>query len=280
MKIVPNLFCRRSLLLALALLFSAGQGYSSGGQVTRLAVSSLSQAMPLPLDKSTHRSELMVGILSLAVGPMIMLAVSEAQEPLLTVMGGVLTACGVVMCAGKVLSGVIGLATRHTKASLLDLDNSIVIYDSGEVTSDGHPFKLGLIDGAGSNYSTTRNSPITVASADGVQHTIKARQIKRVLDLTDYYAKALDEQATVGVEQPLLSDLRHEPRKYLDNAVVVFEHGGKNYLETFSGIKHTDDGGVELIIVDSNRKYTVISIDSEGKPALDGEPLQAVLFLP
>ena len=90
----------------------------------------------------------------------------------------------------------------------------------------------------------------------------------------------LDEQATIGSEQYPLDFLRDTSHELLDSAVIAFEHEGTNYLETFSGRLQTDNGGVELIIESSNSREIVISVDSEGKPVLNGEPLQAVIFLP
>ena len=272
MKTCANILGKKSLLLTLALLFSAGPGYASAGQASRVVVSSLKEVMsvlpPLPADKSLQRSVLKVSIMSLFVGPMIMLAVSEAHEPGLTFMGGVLTACGVVGCLAN---AAIGLANRG-EASLLN--GSIVIYDS-----DGN-YKLGLVkEGGGKQLSRIKNSPLKIAAAEGVIRTIEAKQIKHVLDLNDYYANVLDEKVTLDDQQLSLEDAASIGN--LLGATVVYRHNDKNYLNTVSGVTFTDDDKIEKLVLEGTAfNKTVLSVDSEGNPTLDGEPLQGAIFLP
>ena len=289
-NLVTNLYCRKSLLLVLTLLFGAGQVYAAGkagGQSPRLAVSTLSEVMSLqPLDKSKWPM-LRLGILSLIGGTGVILTGDMAQSMWFTGLGVAVTACGVFFCVGKALGleverGVkksnvtlsdtrisgIGIKASHRVKKVRIRDHDIVIYES-----DGD-YELGLIDMAESDDL----SRTTVASADGVKDTIKLKQIRHVLDLIDNFFNGLDEQATLGVS--LFKLIRDAPHEFLDNAVVAFERNGKSYLNTFSGIQHTEDGGVSLAIKYSSSGEIVIDVDSEGKPVLDGEPLQAVIFLP
>lgn len=266
-NVVANLYCRKSLLLVLTLLFSAGQGYAAGkttGQLPQLAVSSLSDVIsPQHLDMSKWPL-FRLGILSLAGGGLVMLMGDMAQSLWFTGLGSVLTTCGVVFCVGKVISSP-DAGSKEVKIN----GDEIVIYDN-----DGD-YQLGHIIGAESYYP----SSMKVVSADGMQDTVEAKQIKHVVDLSDKHFKTLDKLLV----QHLLRDGDVESMKLLVGAVIAFKHNDKNYLDTVSGVKITDDGRVELIIESSSRRKVVISIDSKGKPVLDGDlrgDLKAVIFLP
>ena len=292
-NLVTGLYCQKSLLLAITLLFVAGQVHATGkagGQLPRLAVSSVTEAMNMtpPVEKSTHLPLFGLGAGSLIGGTVTMLIGNMEQSLWFTGLGAFLTACGIVFCVGKAMD-------IKSLIRVKEMRGNVFIYES-----DGD-YQLGLSDAEDSKYASSSDFSlkfstggakhirrakystsrlISVVSPDGTKHDIDVEQIRHVFDLNDNYFKMLDEQATIGSEQYPLDFLRDTSHEFLDNAVIAFEHEGTNYLETFSGRLQTDNGGVELIIESSNSREIVISVDSEGKPVLNGEPLQAVIFLP
>ena len=289
-NLVSKLCCKKSLLLVLTLLCGAGQGYAGGnggGQSSRLVVASLSKAMPeLKHLQYRHKSEPLplfkMGIFTFIGGSGLALATSETPEHLLiTALGGGLAICGALLCVSKAIR-IIGKDTesRVLKAGLYD----IVIYES-----DGE-YQLAQIDGKANKFQSDNSvytSHVSITSADGMQDLIEVEQVKHVMS-KDHFQMLANQQNS---EQNLLKYLREVSHEIINNAVIAFRYEDNTYLKTFSGVSNTDDGGVELIMGSSGDRV-VISVDSEGIPALvdsegipvlDGElhgDLKGMIFLP
>lgn len=258
--------------LLLSMMFVASQVQAAGGTgatLSRISVSSISDVMPM-LKQTSNKSFPLIrlGTLSLIAGTGTMIMGSMAGDMWFMGLGGVLNICaGGFYCAKKMAS---------TKVNNLEtelLGDDIVIYESSD------NFELGLIvEESEIDYSAAGDRYYTVASTSGMHRTIESKQIKHILNITDYYSQIPGDQANLD-ELPLLKDTDAENMQHLVGAVIAFEQNGQNYIRTISEVQAYLGDGIKLVIGTSIiGRRDIIRVDNKGNALRYGEPLQGIIL--